>query len=200
MNMTPQHIVSFMALAAVMSVTPGPNNFMVLSSSIRFGARQTLGHILGASTGSAFMLLLVGLGLHEIFISSPYTQEGMKYAGSAYILYLAWKMLRDTGNYQTSNNDHPMGFLGAAIFQWVNPKSWIMASVAISTCLPSVFSFIDIAFYTMMFIVISFPCVGVWAWFGSIIKRYLTNAFLVKIFNLVCAVLLAVSALSMANL
>lgn len=197
MNITAQNLSSFLVLAFVMSVTPGPNNLMVLCSSVRFGARRTLGHVFGASAGSAVMLLLVGLGLHQIFISFPQTQEIMKYSGAAYILYLSWKILMDTGEIQTEDASHPMGFTGAAFFQWINPKSWIMASVAISTCLPAAFSFIDIALYTVLFAAVSFPCVGIWAWFGAMIKYYLNNKSLVRRFNFGCAGLLALSAISM---
>ena len=197
MNITPQQLSSFLVLAIVMSVTPGPNNLMVLFSSVRFGARKTLDHISGASAGSALMLLLVGLGLHEIFTLFPSIQVVMKYSGAAYILYLSWKILASTGEVQAAGHSQPMSFVGAAFFQLINPKSWIMASVAISTCLPAVFSFTDIAFYTVLFAVVCFPCVGVWAWFGAMIKHYLMDARLVRRFNQGCASLLAVSALSM---
>jgi len=197
MSITVQQLSSFLVLAVVMSVTPGPNNLMVLFSSVRFGARKTLGHISGASAGSALMLLLVGLGLHEIFTLFPYTQVVMKYCGAAYILYLSWKILGSTDAIRAAGASHPMSFIGAAFFQLINPKSWIMASVAISTCLPTVFSFTDIALYTVLFAAISFPCVGIWAWFGSMIKRYLMDTRLVRRFNQTCAGLLALAALSM---
>ncbi|POE12094.1 lysine transporter LysE [Pectobacterium odoriferum] len=197
MSITAQQLSSFLVLAIVMSVTPGPNNLMVLFSSVRFGARKTLGHISGASAGSALMLLLVGLGLHEIFTLFPYIQVVMKYSGAAYILYLSWKILGSTGEVKSADTSHPMSFIGAAFFQLINPKSWIMASVAISTCLPSVFSFGDIALYTVLFAAVSFPCVGIWAWFGAMIKHYLTDARLVRRFNQSCAGILALSALSM---
>lgn len=197
MNITAQQLTSFMALAFVMSVTPGPNNLMVLFSSVRFGARSTLSHIVGASTGSAALLLLVGLGLHEVFTAVPALQLAMKYCGAAYILYLAWKILGSDGGTQTTGGTRPMSVLGAAIFQLINPKSWIMASVAISTCLPDAFSLADIGFYTVLFAAISFPCVGVWAWCGGMIKRYLMNERIVRRFNQSCAGLLALSALSM---
>ncbi|WP_199635023.1 LysE family transporter (plasmid) [Serratia sp. PAMC26656] len=113
-------------------------------SSVRFGARRTLGHISGAGAGSAFMLLSVGLGLHEIFTLYPYIQVVMKYCGATYILYLSWKILGNTDAIQAAGASHPMSFIGAAFFQLINPKSWIMASVAISTCLPTVFSITDI--------------------------------------------------------
>lgn len=197
MSITMQQLSSFLVLAIIMSVTPGPNNLMVLFSSVRFGARKTLGHISGASAGSALMLLLVGLGLHEIFTLFPYIQVVMKYSGATYILYLSWKILASSGKVQTANSTQPMRFIGAALFQLINPKSWIMASVAISTCLPAVFSFVDIAFYTVLFAVVSFPCVGIWAWSGEMIKHYLMDARLVRRFNQSCAGMLALSALSM---
>lgn len=198
MNITTQQMSSFLILAIVMSITPGPNNLMVLSSSVRFGARKTLGHISGASAGSALMLLLVGLGLHEVFASSPQLQEAMKYGGALYILYLSWMIFRDCGQLNSAAAQRPMGFTGAAFFQWINPKSWVMASVAISTCLPEAFSLADIVLYTAVFAAISFPCVGIWAWFGAFIKDYLKNPKMVRRFNVGCAGLLAVSALSMA--
>ncbi|MCW6015897.1 LysE family translocator [Serratia marcescens] len=198
MNITVQQLSSFLVLATVMSITPGPNNLMVLCSSVRFGAQKTLGHISGASAGSAIMLLLVGLGLHSVFVTFPQIQETMKYGGAAYILYLSWKIMRDSGEIRTSDTSRPMTFTGAACFQWINPKSWVMASVAISTCLPTDFALTDIALYTALFAVISFPCVGVWAWFGALIKRYLKDASLVRRFNFACAALLVLSAASMA--
>lgn len=198
MNITTQQLSSFLVLAIIMSVTPGPNNLMVLFSSVRFGARKTLDHISGASAGSALMLLFVGLGLHEIFTLFPVIQLVMKYCGAAYILYLSWKILASTGNIQAAEtSSQPMSFVGAAFFQLINPKSWIMVSVAISTCLPAVFSFTDIAFYTLLFAVVSFPCVGIWAWFGAMIKQYLMDARLVRRFNQSCAGMLALSAVSM---
>lgn len=200
MSITLQQLSSFLVLAIIMSVTPGPNNLMVLFSSVRFGARKTLGHISGASAGSALMLLLVGLGLHEIFTLFPSIQVVMKYSGAAYILYLSWRIWGSSGETKEASATQPMTFIGAAFFQLINPKSWIMASVAISTCLPEVFSFADIAFYTVLFAVVSFPCVGIWAWGGEMIKHYLMDARLVRRFNQGCSGMLALSALSMAML
>jgi len=200
MSITLQQLSSFLILAVIMSVTPGPNNLMVLFSSVRFGARKTLSHISGASAGSALMLLLVGLGLHEIFTLFPYIQVVMKYSGAAYILYLSWKIWGSSGATRAAGATQPMTFIGAAVFQLINPKSWIMASVAISTCLPAVFSFADIALYTVLFAVVSFPCVGIWAWCGEMIKHYLMDARLVRRFNQGCSGMLALSALSMTML
>lgn len=197
MNFTAQQLTSFMALATVMSVTPGPNNLMVLFSSVRFGATRTVGHIAGASFGSALMFLIVGLGLHGVFTSHPLIQDVMKYTGAGYIIYLSWKIMRDSGEILEQEAQRPMTFTGAALFQWINPKSWVMATVAVSTCLPVNFVFSDIAFYTVLFCAVSFPCVGIWAWFGDLLKRYLREAKLVRRLNLSCAILLVFSAISM---
>lgn len=120
MNITLQHLSAFMVLAIIMSITPGPNNLMVLFSSVRFGARKTLGHISGASIGSALMLFLVGLGLHEVFNMFPLIQEAMKYGGAAYIFYLSWKILGGTVDFQTSDTSPSMSFIGAVFFQLIN--------------------------------------------------------------------------------
>lgn len=197
MSVTIQQLSSFLTLAIIMSITPGPNNIMVLSSGVRFGVRNTMRHIWGASLGSAGMLMLVGLGLHRIFITFPLIQEVMKYGGAAFILYLSAKMIWDTGHIEAVDTSNPMSFTAAALFQWINPKSWIMASAAISTCLPADFVMMDIALFTVLFASVSFPCVGIWAWSGLLVKRYLTDRKLVRRFNLGCAILLVISALSM---
>ena len=180
-----------------MSVSPGPNNLMVLASSVNFGATRTLGHIFGASIGSAILIFLVGLGLHNLFYSFPLTQSIMKYCGAVYILFLSWRMFRGTNNISEENTSQPMGFFHATLFQWINPKSWIMAGAAISSCLPSPFSLIDITLYAILFIIISFPCVGVWAWSGVVIKKYIRSEKTVGRFNRICAGLLALSSASM---
>lgn len=197
MSATPQQLISFLILATVMSITPGPNNIMVLSSGMQFGVRHTMRHILGASIGSSAMLILVGLGLHNVFSSSPLLPQAMKYGGAAFIFYLSWKMIRNTGGIETTKASGPMSFGAAAMFQWINPKSWLMSSVAISTCLPADFSIMDLAIFTVLFALVSFPCVGIWAWSGAMIKLYFKDRRKVRIFNLSCAALLVASALSM---
>lgn len=179
-----------------MSITPGPNNIMVLFSSVRFGTYRTLPHIFGASFGSAVMLFLVGIGFHNVLMNNPQILQVIKYIGTLYIFYLSWQLIADNSLIQEEEKE-PMNIIQATLFQWINPKSWIMAGVAISTCLPISFNLADIIFYTIIFIGISFPCVWIWAVLGSAITKLLKNIKFVRIFNICCGSLLFSSGLIM---
>lgn len=197
MSFSIQQLASFSFLAIIMSITPGPNNIMVLFSSVRFGTNKTLPHILGASLGSAFMLFLVGVGFHKILSTIPQVLLAIKYIGIAYIFYLSWQIFIDTSLIQEDDEQKPMNLIQAILFQWINPKSWIMASIAISTCLPMNFTIEDIIFYSIIFIGISFPCVWVWAILGSVITKFIRSIKIMRIFNISCACLLSCSGLLM---
>jgi len=128
---------AFLALllyAFVTSITPGPNNFMLLASGVNFGIIRTIPHMLGISIGFLVLLLAVGFGLGAVLTAFPALHTGLKIAGGAYLLYLAWKIAMSrslTGKGET--NARPMRFIDAAAFQWVNPKAWVMAVGAVST-------------------------------------------------------------------
>ncbi len=129
---TAELLVAFVLFAFVSSITPGPNNTMLLSSGVNFGFNRTVPHMLGISCGFAVMVLAVGLGLGAVFKAYPLLYTVLRYAGAAYLLYLAYKIatsgpVRDTGGQE----GRPMSFLAAAAFQWVNPKAWVMAIGAI---------------------------------------------------------------------
>ena len=118
---------AFILFAAVMFFTPGPNNIMVLSSGLTYGFRRTLPHIAGVTIGFAFMVGAVGLGFGTIFIAFPVLQTILKYAGAAYLIYLA-AMIAMSGPPKPGEETGrgPMTFWGAAMFQWVNVKGWVM--------------------------------------------------------------------------
>ncbi len=124
--------------AVVSSITPGPNNMMILASGVNFGFARSLRHLFGISLGFGLMILLVGLGLHTLLERFPLIYSAMRWVGAAYLLGLAWKLANagpPSANAPTAA--HPMGFFAAAAFQWVNPKAWVMAVTAISTFLPA---------------------------------------------------------------
>lgn len=127
--------LAFLPFAFSTSITPGPNNIMLASSGATFGFVRTLRHLLGVALGFSFMVLLLGLGLAELFKSDPRIHELVRYLGAAYLFYLAWRI---AGSAPPANNDgtrgtgKPLSFLEAALFQWVNPKAWSMAIGAIS--------------------------------------------------------------------
>ena len=188
--------LAFCAFAAISSITPGPNNMMILASGLNHGLVRSLPHLAGIVLGFAFMVLAVGLGLHAVFTAMPALQTVLKYVGAAYLLWLAWRLARaepmgtEPGGKASSR---PMTFLGAAAFQWVNPKAWVMAVTAVTTYLPSAFGLIDAAALAAVFGLVGGPAVAAWAVFGVGMRRVLQNPRSVRVFNLVTAGLLVLS-------
>ena len=113
---------------SVMFFTPGPNNIMLLSSGLTYGFRRTIPHIAGITIGFAFMVGAVGLGLGTVFLAYPILQTILKYAGAAYLIYLAVhdRHVRSRPRRSEDNGRGPMTFWGAAMFQWINAKGWVM--------------------------------------------------------------------------
>jgi len=138
MSMSTSLLSAFVLFAFVSSITPGPNNTLLLASGVNFGFRRSMPHALGISLGFMLLVIAVGLGLGEVFKVFPWAYTVLRYVGAAYLLYLAWK-IATAGGMSDSNEEHgkPMTFLGAAAFQWVNPKAWIMALGAITTYTPA---------------------------------------------------------------
>ena len=119
--------IAFVVFAVVMFFTPGPNNVMLLSSGLTFGFRRTLPHVAGVTFGFAFMIGAVGLGLGTVFIAYPVLQTILKYAGVAYLIYLAAVIaMSKPVEPDQQKGRGPMTFWGAAMFQWVNAKGWVM--------------------------------------------------------------------------
>ena len=167
---------------------------MVLFCSLKLGIKSTLPQILGASLGSALMLFLVGIGFHQVLIKYSIILLIIKYLGVIYILSLAWKIFFENSSINPNAEYKPMSLVNSILFQWINPKAWIMSGVAITTCLPTVFNFQDVLFYSILFIFISFPCVWVWGGFGKFLIQYMNNPNFIKTFNTSCSLLLIISA------
>ncbi|WP_208852061.1 LysE family translocator [Paracoccus pantotrophus] len=188
---------AFLALClytAVTSVTPGPNNMMVLASGVNFGIRRTLPHIAGISIGFAAMVVIIGMGLGVIFEAYPMLNIVLRWVGGAYLLYLAWKIAGAAAPEDAERSAaRPLGFIGAAAFQWVNPKAWVMALGAVATYLPGSPSLSSVAAAALLMAVINAPCVGIWAAFGVGLRRLFTEPAKLRAFNLTMATLLVVS-------
>ncbi|NBA96704.1 LysE family translocator [Pseudomonas sp. R5(2019)] len=194
MSLSINLLSAFALFAFVSSITPGPNNTMLLASGVNFGFRRTIPHAVGISVGFMVMVMAVGFGLGEVFKAFPMTYEVLRYVGAAYLLYLAYK-IATSGPLATemAASRQPMGFWGAAAFQWVNPKAWVMAVGAITTYTPSqgyIFNVITIA---VVFALINMPAVCVWAGFGSALRNVLQNPRWLMVFNLLMAALLVLS-------
>jgi threonine/homoserine/homoserine lactone efflux protein len=187
-------LIAFVMFATVMFFTPGPNNIMLLSSGLTYGFRRTLPHVAGVVFGFAFMIGAVGLGLGTIFIAYPVLQTILKYAGAAYLIYLAIAIAM-SGPAKTGQDNArgPMTFWGAAMFQWVNAKGWVMV-IGTITAYAAIASFPwNIVVQVAISLLIGAASCVAWALFGSALRPWLTSPKAVRAFNIVMAVLLLAS-------
>jgi threonine/homoserine/homoserine lactone efflux protein len=177
--------------AAISSITPGPNNTMILASGLNYGFVRSLPHLFGITCGFTFMIFATGLGLHTVFEQVPMLQTILKYGGAIYLLWLAWKLAHAAPmSGEQASLSKPMGFWGAAAFQWINPKAWVMSLSALTTYLPEGFKVADVALLAGVFGLIGVFCVGSWAMFGVAMRRLLQDPRSVRIFNVVMALAL----------
>jgi len=189
-------ILSLLSFSIATAITPGPNNVMVTASGVNFGYKKTLPHILGITFGFPVMIVLIGLGLGSVFKSFPVIHNILKYIGATYLLYLAWKIATFSSFNNNGDRNKPFTFWQAVIFQWVNPKAWVMAVGAIAA-FTSVGRdvFFEILLIASVFCIVCFPCVSLWAFLGTNIKRLLTTDYYRKVFNISMAFLLVMSLL-----
>jgi len=186
----------------VSSITPGPNNMMMLASGVNFGFRRSVPHWLGICGGFTFMLCAVGLGLHTLLADHPAFYNLLRYTGSAYLIWMAWRLATATAAPAASNSQEddspdntarPLGVLAAAAFQWVNPKAWVMAVTAMSAYLPAQAQPMDVLALALLFGVINLPCVACWAGGGAALRRFLQDPLRLRIFNISMALALLAS-------
>ncbi|MDK3017022.1 LysE family translocator [Pseudodonghicola flavimaris] len=185
----------FLALALfafVSSITPGPNNLMLMASGANFGFRRTLPHMLGIAIGFTVMVLLVGAGLIRVFDTLPLSYTLLRIGSVVYLLWLAWKIAHAAPVASGTGGGRPFGFLQAAAFQWVNPKAWAMALTAISAYTPER-SLTAIVLVALVFGAINLPSVSSWALLGQQMARVLTNPRRLAAFNWTMAALLVAS-------
>ncbi len=187
-------MIAFVLFATVMFFTPGPNNIMLLSSGLTHGFRPTLPHIAGITIGFAFMIGAVGLGLGTIFISYPVLQSILKYGGIAYLVYLAAVIaMSEPVKSDQDNRRGPMTFWGAAMFQWINAKGWVMV-IGTITAYAAIAAFPwNIAIQVVLSLVLGTLSCTSWALFGSALRPLLTSPKAVRAFNIVMAILLLAS-------
>ncbi|MBK4987199.1 LysE family translocator [Pseudomonas sp. S36] len=187
-------LAAFILFAFVSSITPGPNNTMLLASGVNFGVRRTIPHAMGVSIGFMAMVLAVGLGLGEVFKAWPSLYTVLRYAGAAYLLYLAWKIANAGPVGATASKGRkPIGFWAAAAFQWVNPKAWVMAVGAITTYTPAQGYVTNVVVIAALFALVNLPSVGIWVMFGSALRSVLQNPRWLMLFNVLMALLLVIS-------
>ncbi|MEM6373270.1 MAG: LysE family translocator [Pseudomonadota bacterium] len=190
--MTFDLIPALAIFAFVSSITPGPNNLMLMASGANFGFRRTLPHMLGVGLGFCVMVLMVGAGLVQVFDTYPISHRVLKIASVVYLLWLAWKIANAAPTQGNATAGTPMTFLQAAAFQWVNPKAWTMALTAVTVYTPDT-TLPAIALVAVVFGAINLPAVSSWTLLGQQMARVLTNTRRLTAFNWAMATLLVAS-------
>lgn len=187
--------IAILVFAVSSTVTPGPNNIMILTSGLNFGIRRSMPHLLGICIGFPLMVAAVGLGFGSLFESFPVLHEIIKVLGVTYLLYLAFAVATSAPSSLDADSDKkPFSFLQAAAFQWVNPKAWVMATGAVAAyTTQDAGMLMQVAFISLAFFIAAFPCVGIWLLGGSAMKRLFTQPSYQRAFNMLMALLLVIS-------
>lgn len=190
--MTPGTLTALVAFAFVTSVTPGPNNAMLMASGVNFGLRRTLPHLLGVSLGLVIMALVLGAGLAQALAVRPWAWVVLRLVAVGYVLWLAWKIARAAAPGTGQIAGRPLGFWHAAGFQWVNPKVWAMALGALSAYAPRG-DMGGVAAVALIFGAVNLPSTGLWALAGRGLARWLAEPRRLRSFNRAMAGLLVLS-------
>ena len=187
-------LLALLAFAFVTSITPGPNNIMLMTSGANFGFRRTIPHMAGVALGFVFLASAVGLGLAGLFDAWPASYAVLKAVSVGYLLWLAWKIANATPPEGRAATGRPMTFLQAAAFQWVNPKAWAMALTAVTAYAPG-HGPAAVLTVAVVFGAVNLPSVGTWGGAGQAMRPPLDTPGPLRAFNWMMAVLLVASAL-----
>ncbi len=191
--MTFELLIALSLFALVSSITPGPNNLMLMTSGVNFGFKQTIPHMLGVAIGFTLMVGLVGIGLAQVFDLYPLSYEILKVCSVLYLLFLAYKIANAAAPQSSGKiRGKPFTFIQAALFQWVNPKAWTMALTASAVYSPT-HSIAASAVVALVFGVVNLPSVSLWALLGTRVRNLLTNQRRLKMFNYTMAFMLVIS-------
>ena len=185
-------LVSLAGFAVAMYITPGPNNVMLASSGASHGIRATIPHMLGIAAGFALMLVLVSGGLGSLLLAWPALLRAMRWIGAAWMLVLAWQIAIAPPPGRAERG-RVLGFTGAAAFQWINPKAWVMIVSALTAYAAPQDYLRSVAIVTLVFGAVTLPCIAAWASFGAAMRRVLADPRFVRPFNVAMALLLVAS-------
>ncbi|WP_420569296.1 LysE family translocator [Thalassovita sp.] len=193
--MTYSLLTALAAFAFVSSITPGPNNLMLMTSGANYGFLRSVPHMLGVAVGFTVMIVIVGLGLMQLFERFPLAHQVLTWVSVAYLLWLSWKIATAKMPDTRAHSGRPMSFLQAALFQWVNPKAWQMALTAITLYAPDR-SGLAVGIVALVFGLINLPCVSSWVVLGQKMQRVLSSNARLMAFNWTMALLLVATLFS----
>jgi threonine/homoserine/homoserine lactone efflux protein len=185
-------IISMAAFALATSITPGPVNVVALSSGARFGFGPSQKHVAGASLGFTLLLVLIGLGLHELLLRWPVLTQAIQWAGVAFLLYMAYKLAVDDGRLDAQEKASAPSMLYGAIMQWLNPKAWL-ACVAAMGLFAAQGEAARVWQLAAVYLVVCYLSVACWVYAGTFFRRYLSNPRGMRLFNRTMALLLVIS-------
>ena len=191
-------LIGLSIFCLVSSITPGPNNLMLLSSGINFGIRRSLGHLFGVALGFNAMVILVGIGVSQIFELYPSSYLVLKYLSIAYLSYLAYKIANSSSLSNSDVRQKPISFTQAVLFQWVNPKAWTMALSVNSVYAPEQ-TLAAVLLVSLVFLICNFPAITMWLVAGQGMKQFLSEPKKLRAFNILMAGLLVASFIPMLD-
>jgi threonine/homoserine/homoserine lactone efflux protein len=190
--MTWSLLVSVAVFSFVTSVSPGPNNTFLLSSGANFGLRKSVPYLNGIMAGLTGMMIALGAGLGVVFTTLPAVYQVLKWVGFAYIVYLAFLIVKSTSKSETAEAQY-IGFAKATTFQFVNPKAWVVVGSFMATFVPVGSGLGVTAFICLVFLVFTYPGALLWAIAGQVLKSWLSDPARRRVFNIVSAILLVLS-------
>ncbi|MZR63883.1 LysE family translocator [Alcanivorax sp. DP30] len=191
--MTTEQYLALIGFVTVMTATPGPNNLMLMASGANAGFRRSLPHIFGIAIGCQVILVCVSLGLGQLLGEFPQALTLLRFAGALYLLYLAWQLVRSRTVEDSPSQSKPFTFFQAALFQWVNPKAWMMILTGVATFTDPENFTASVAIIAGVFLLLGLPLISSWSLFGAVLKHWLTEGRRLRLFNRTMAVLLIVS-------
>ena len=194
--MTLERALAFLAFSVVAAGTPGPSNVLLTATGAAVGVARGVPCLLGVGVGMGALMFSVVFGLGRLVLGHPGVLWALHWIGAVYLLWLAWKIATaDAGDPATDRR--PVGFAGAAAFQWINPKSWIVCASAAATYLTaqSGGALMQALTLAALFVGAALPCGAVWLGFGAAAQRLLRTRRARRAFNLAMASVLALSVL-----
>jgi threonine/homoserine/homoserine lactone efflux protein len=191
--MTPDLLLALALFGFVSSITPGPNNTMLMASGANFGFARTVPHLSGVVIGFPLMVIGVGLGLGGLFAAYPVLHDVLRVAGAAYLVFLAYRLAMSDSLSAGPAGAAPMTFWQAVGFQWVNPKAWAMALGTVTNYAPKDGYAQNVVIAALVFALVNGPCVSSWAGFGVVLRRFLARPGALRAFNVTMAALLVLS-------
>lgn len=186
-------LFSMAAFALASSITPGPVNIVALSSGAQFGFRASLRHVSGATLGFTLLLVLIGLGLHELLLLWPFLTRAIQLFGVAFLLFMAYRLAADNGQLSTDGTSRAPSMVYGAIMQWLNPKAWL-ACVAGMGAFAANGEALLVWQFAAVYLVICYLSIACWAYVGTFLRHYLSHPAGMRLFNRTMALLLAGSA------